>query len=103
RILIKMAFSLRGSEVFKYHLQEIKKIGISHSLPGMLKAIVMETFALFANLDTLISSISVKLKNSGTPETEGISKRDENMVTGAVRKREEKEGKLMLMHQDEVS
>jgi glycosyltransferase involved in cell wall biosynthesis len=83
RILIKMVFSLSGPAVFKYHLREIKKIGISHSLPGMLKAIGMETFALFGNIDTLISSISVKLKNRGTPETEGISKRDENTVTGA--------------------
>jgi glycosyltransferase involved in cell wall biosynthesis len=84
RILIKMAFSLRGPEVFRYHQQEINKIGIAHSLSGMLKAIVMETFGLFGNLDTMISSVSVKLKNAGKPENNGRSRRVENTVTGAV-------------------
>lgn len=95
RILIKIAFSLRGTKVLKYHLQEIKKIGIPHSLPGMLKAMVMETFALFGNLDMMISSVSAKLKNSGTPDTAGISKQDVNTVTGSVQKREKTEDDLV--------
>jgi glycosyltransferase involved in cell wall biosynthesis len=95
RIMIRMIFSLCGRDVFNYHLQEIKKIGIPHNLPALLKAIVMEIVAFFGNLNKMISSISVKFKKNGAPENAGISKRDENTVTGMVQKRRKTEGKLV--------